>query len=566
MFKRFLEFLKGDSDREHVEGSYLSHLLDQVEPSVVEALKSCPQHDPLLLVAIEILRTTDEERWPEQEIRHPLVDAESPGHDPPPPPNGDADSPSTLDITEDVERVRENLVDDLVDTEEASRGEEETRDPNEPREDDDPSSNDLDAQDTDEPSRDESPEPPEAPDSPPPPPDGSPSADELADQPVDEPGYEVTSTVEVDSPHRQNHEVSPSQDGLPRLDSEPVLQAGRVFLGVLIENDRLPVDMQMELEDIERARDLLLGYFLGSDEVGQQAQAMLETVEDKFSEGLYSQAEILLELFESDRSTRIENDRNLFYDEMILRFGEHRRHGMQTGESSELQSRIESARTDDEAEDELFDWLAESSFLSFNMLARDLDELERWEDVAAHSSRGGVVEDFTSVIPPERWRLPSEFSRSLLELADDYISPEQVEVYILDHVKTCYFVLRAMGDTGLESYLDVFFDWFDEAFGVDGVALMPDLYQEMTSNERLIGDVFGELYAEHLAEDAEAIRRQWTRRDVESGIAHFYETLESAPLDQLRPGHYNLGHFILDDLFGLEYPTSRFAFNMHRLS
>jgi hypothetical protein len=557
MFKRFLEFLKGDSDRETFEGSYLSHLLDVVEPSVVDALEDCPQHDPLLLVVVEILRTTSDGRWGDQEVRSPLVDAESPVNEPPPPPDNDTSSPSTLDITEDVEQMRRDLVGDIVD------------------EDEEPSNDDFDEHSgaEDDPSASEETSPTsssgDAPDDPPPaPPDEPdvPPSDEFEEnRREDQLGYKITSTVEVDTPHRPDAPRAGRGDG-PRLDAEPVLQAGRVFLGVLIENDRLPVDMQMEVEDIEGARDLLLGYFLGADDVGQQARAMLETVEEKFSEGLYSQAAILLELFESDRTTRIENDRNLFYDEMILRFGEHQRHGMEPGDADELVSHLETAREDASGEDELFEWLAESSFVSFDILARDLDELERWEDVAAGSSRHEVVEDFTSVIPPERWRRPSEFSRPLIDLVDDYLSPDRIETYVLDHVKTCYFILRAMGDTGLEPYLDVFFDWVEGTFDVDGVALMPPLYQEMTANERLIEDIFGELYGEHFAERADAVRDEWTRSDLESGLDHFYDMLDATDLETLRPGHYNLGGFVLDDLFDLEYPSAEFAFNMHRLS
>ncbi len=40
-----------------------------------------------------------------------------------------------------------------------------------------------------------------------------------------------------------------------------------------------------------------------------------------------------------------------------------------------------------------------------------------------------------------------------LEQITEHICSESLRDFVINHLKTCYFVLRAVGDTGLESYL-----------------------------------------------------------------------------------------------------------------
>ena len=83
MFKRFLKFFRGDDEApdEPFEGSYLDHLLGQVKPVVVSQLAEEPDHDPLLLVVVGILRYTMINAW-SPKLRSPLTDSQSPGKRP----------------------------------------------------------------------------------------------------------------------------------------------------------------------------------------------------------------------------------------------------------------------------------------------------------------------------------------------------------------------------------------------------------------------------------------------------------------------------------------------------
>lgn len=352
----------------------------------------------------------------------------------------------------------------------------------------------------------------------------------------------------------------------PRVDTEVVLEMGRVFLGMLVENDALPVDLQMSIEEIRQARKLLEGYFLEGTEVESRAREMLRMVEEKFDEGLFSQARILLQLFDADRQTRIENDRNLFYDEMILRFGIQRRHPVGEDIEEKFTERVRQFEGEPEEFEELLVWLSETIYVTFDVYGRDQRAVEQWREISETSVRPGASERLLEVIPPVRWRLLDEYSRPVAEIIGEQLTADYVEEYVTNHVKTCYFILRAVGDTGLEGYLDVFFDWTEETFDVDGPALMPWIYTETTANERLIDEIFHELYLAHFESDVEAIREEWDRDAIEGAVEEVVDDVAEADLSEIPPGHYDFGRFVLDKLFAVEYGEADFPFKMHRLA
>jgi len=358
----------------------------------------------------------------------------------------------------------------------------------------------------------------------------------------------------------------PDEEPLPSVDSEIVLEMGRVFLGMLVENDALPVELQLNAEEIGEARRLLYGYFLGDDLVDDRAREMLRLVEEKFDEGMFSQARILLQLFDADKQTRIENDRNLFYEEMILRFGIQRRHPVADEVAERFSERVDRYDGSDEKLLEFFVWLSQSIYVTFNLYGRNERDVEEWREIAGLSERPGAADRLLDVIPPRRWRLLDEFRRPAAAILEERLTADFLEDYVTEQVKTCYFILRAVGDTGLEPYLDVFFDWVDEAFGVDGPALMPPLYTETTANERLIDDIFHELYVEEFASEAESICEEWEADVIEEAVDDVVERIGSTDLGDIPPGHYDLGRLVLDELFGLEYPADDLPFKMHRIT
>ena len=682
MLEKFLKFFRGDSEEnETLPGSYLSHLLDEIEPHMREELEECPKHDPLPLLVALTLKKTGDDRF-DHDLKCPVVDADSVSLEPPPPPGPSADQlddtneappPAPMsppdeeegedEAEEEAEVDEETAADDEAQEEESGadeQAEEEAREVDEQDETDDEDGDeteadasedtddeadeaeladdgeesddgdddaeaeeeasdetDADAEDAEAEEDDEDEEESDASDA-----DDDDDGDDDGESGSDENEVSETdktneiehaeSTEEdetdeygevqpeglVDDPHAQEleatneeldtdvyemeaaveaemnraaeagriHGADTVEDSPLRVDSEIVLEMGRVFLGMLVENDCLPVELQMSPEEIDQARRLLAGYFLGDAGLEQRAREMLRLVEEKFDEGMFSQARILLQLFDADDSTRIENDRNLFYEEMILRFGIQRRHPVGSGIHDKLGERLEAFSDDPGELEELFDWLAETIYVSFDLYGRDSERVGHWRELAEMSERPRAADRLLDVIPSPRWRLLSQFSDSAVDLLDDQLTRDYVADYVTEHVKTCYFVLRAVGDTGLEPYLDVFFDWVDEEFDVDGPGLMPRLYNETTANERLIDEIFDDLYAEHFEEQVEEQREAWTPEQLEKAVGRALGKLSDNDLSEIPPGHYDFGRFVLDELFEIDYPSGEFPYKMHRIT
>lgn len=498
MFKEFLSFLGGSSDPDTIpEGGYLDHLLEEVEPRVERELDRCPDHDPLLLVAAEVMRTLTDDRWEDQELRCPVADTDSPPkQDPPPPPDAEAES-------KDVKS-------------------------------------------------------------------GGAFQEDPANDGSDD--FEIESTAEI-PPETTNRvrsvdlsEETAQQQPDYRLDADPILQASRIFYGVLVENDRLPVDLQMRPAAIAAARDLLLAYFSNDGEVKQKARNLMVVVEDKFNDGFFSQAKILVQLFEADEGTINENDRNLFYDDMLMRFGQKDTAEGLRVDRTELDAQFDALVEEEIGLPEFFDTMATEYAISMNVLAEPDQTASRWNELARKSNRVTDETDALELLPSRRWRPMSAFDREPGELLDDYVAPRSMEAYVQRHLKVAFFILRAVGDTGMEPYLDTVFDWSEEAFGVDGPALMPALYQEATDSKRSIDEIFGQVYRDSYREAAREVVQQWDRDAVESAAGEVASRIPELELARLSGGHFDFGGLVLDELFGLDFHDPTFAVKIHQLT
>ena len=602
MFKRFLKFFRGDENTpaEPFEGSYLDHLLTRLKPHISEQLEDCPEHDPLLLVVAGILRFTMMNAWSPQ-LRTPLVDSQSPGR----PAKSSAsqspapDSASTSEFaarTDEDEEPEEEIGTDTIDEsmslaglqdesedESEDEGEDEDEDEDEGEgegedEDEDEGDNEDDAIELDDDAIEETriPEPPPMP----PMPRSTRKTEEIDVEEVRQASLQasLTETMEMDRVEPELHDptieieqdtlfgAQSSADGRPRVDGEEVLQAGRVFLGLLIENDRLPIELQLSVAETTLARDLLLGFFVGNDDFEEKARKLLTLVEQKFGEGLFSQARILLQLFHTDEQTRINNDRNLFYEDMILRLGIRRRHRMSAEELSRFDTLLSDARTPAGAL-AVSKWLSEVCLIHLHSFNRDPAQVAEWSAVLDDTSRVGARENFLRYLPARRWRAIGSFEEyDILEQMRRHVTLETAREFVIAQVKTCYFVLRAVGDTGLEAYLDTFFDWSSETFGVNGTRLMPELYKRSMMDPEPMATILDEIYEKHYAEATLELIEEITDEQIDAAVYDALQAMGKCDLGEVAPGYYDLGSFVFDQLFGVEYSTCEFPFKIHRLT
>jgi hypothetical protein len=413
---------------------------------------------------------------------------------------------------------------------------------------------------------------------PPPPPESGETSEDAAqkgafdDDPADRGGdFQIESTAEIPpETTRRVRSVNVSEESTEapdyRLDADPILRAARVFYGVLVQNDRLPVSLQMRPKDIAAARDLLLAYFSEDGELKQKARNLMAVVEKKFNEGYFSQAKILIRLFDADEGTLNENDRNLFYDDMLMRFGQkNATEGMRL-DRTVLDAKFD-ALVDGEIElPEFFDTMAEEYGVHINVLAEPATSVDHWDELFERSNRVTTKTGSVDVLPERRWRPMSTFGRDPGELLDGYVGPTSMGPYVQRHLKTAFFILRAVGDTGMEPYLDTVFDWSETAFEVDGPALMPRIYKEATDSNRSIDEIFDDVYEEFYSEPAEEAVQAWDRDDVEEAAGTVASRIPELELNRLSSGHFDFGGLVLDELFGLEFHDATFAVKIHQLT
>ncbi len=632
MLKRFLKFFKNSESTEmpEFEGSYLDFLLEQIEPQVTAELEACEAHDPLLLVIVEILRTSMRGVWSPETTR-PLTDQHTPHAQqrqgtaaPPPPPPAPprpvpADETNELDLVDDA-IPSDEVIDDLAEAEQVqsydpavdvdaelieesrlSDPDEELPPPAPPAADDAPSEDAEDeedvediedeahaedeaGEDSDDAAVHEPHEDDDAPD------DGADTIEEDAPAPDDDDEHveeveeiltedselieeiveeertaEYVGTVDEDDGETTAEfdveDVQASQ--APRADRKEVLQAGRVFLGMLIENDRLPFELQLGMEETLLARDLLVGYFVGNEDFEDKAQQLLRIVEQKFGEGRFSQARILLQLFQTDPQRRIKHDRNIFYEDMIQRLGIRRRNPVATETLKEFKAFTGTLV-------ELMRWLEETLFIKFHMFTRQPETAKKWRDIGDLSSIDGSTEYLLRFLPPRRWRALYRKSdaddATLRAQLAEHICNETLATYVTNQLRTCYFVLRAVGDTGLEGYLDTFFEWTRDALDVNATSLLPEIYRRSMGENDMMKTIFTDLYNRSLRGPSEQFLDGVSDDVIEEALDEAIAFIRACNLNEVPPGNYDLGGFVYDKLFGVVYPKPEFAFKLHRLT
>lgn len=569
MLKRLLKFFKGGEEPLAPEhgGSYLDFLMEQARPGVQAELDRCPEHDPLLLMIVQILNVSMRGAW-SQRIQRPLRDTHSP-----PLPSLDYPTSAEESVAEEdeVELVSEE---EIVETSEASDDDDESltyedtsrlevppqldpavEEDTSPRaalpeshlQDDDPGgTQEIDPEVIANAARKAPPAPPPAP-----------------------AGFKKAKGPEDTQDGLLAADPSDAGDSLPRADRKEVLQAGRVFLGMLIENDRLPPDLQLGLEETALARDLLVGYFVGASQYEAKAQKLLRIVEQKFGDGLFSQARILLQLFQTDRDTRVRNDRNIFYEDMIQRLGVRRRQSL-APELAERYKQLLSELSEQPSEEEillLIRWLSQHLGIKLHLFVRPRSSVDAWRKTTQLSSLVGATEHFLRYLPPRRWRAPVDLNdRSLALQLRDHLSPETLSIYVVNHLRASYFVLRAVGDTGLEGYLDTFFDWASQSLDYNATALCPELYRRSMSDGDAMSAIFQDIYDRNLRARAEDKLRQIDEAAVRAALRGIVAHLRACDLHDLPAGNYDLGALVIDQLLKVSYPQPEFAFKVHRLT
>lgn len=565
LFKRFRH--TGDPSRDidhpHLEAmalqapgrSYLDLLLEEISPAVATRLAAHPDSDPLLEIAAAALMAIFPARF--EALDGPLSDDWTPSHTPPPPPEqGLPPIPTAVPAAPDLQEEDSETFETLDESSVVGEVELEDEDDSEVFETLDESSVvgavDADAWDEQEAASaaiDETGELEVADDR-----DGAPAGFVSA----------LDDTAEFDVPVAR---AASSVSWPVSLYSAEMLHGARVLLAVLLDNDRLPLASQLSVAELLVAADLWTQLVAQAQGIEQRVEPLARLVEQKFAAGSFGQVKLLLQLFPANAETRISNDRQIFYEDMILRMGIRRRQSLAQSAVDDLKAGLKGLHLDEEAATpEIFGALAESAGVSMHLYTREPSELEPWRELAQGCELPNARAYLLGMVPPRRWRpVVGRSERPLLRLLKEHLVKPMARDHIILHLKATYFVLRAVGDTGLEPYLDDFLDFSSQVCGVDAERFMPEIYRRTLGSAESIGAIFLDIYSRHYQKAIEA------RMDAldEDAICEAFDTamarIAKSELAEQAPGDFNLGGFVLDAHLGLELSQPGFGFKLYRL-
>lgn len=386
------------------------------------------------------------------------------------------------------------------------------------------------------------------------------------------------------------HKEEPGRCPIPdlALQDAQLIKAGRAYLALLNENDQMPPGRQLTRSELAMPRGLLLDFFLDQSGLQRRAQEVLGLIERKFSEREFHQANILLQLFETDQSTRVQNERKLFYEDMIQRLGIRRRDALSGSVSQTIREHFEDISRALQSGDQTFgaeedddllqnhgrfvpvtrslNWLAEEYQIRFCVLLRDPEMTRSWREVAK-LGEDVYASAMERIVPPARWRLTREYEEvPLLQVLKSHLSLNAIQEYVRTLTRSCYFVLLAVGDTGLEGFIDTYFDWLKDKFQIDGTAFIDRLHRESTMGEQTLQETLDAIYEEFFAEVFDKIRDEITPERLDDAVQNMTALFQKADLAEVAPGYFNLGGFVLDQLLEVPYPSNEFSFKLHRIS
>lgn len=350
--------------------------------------------------------------------------------------------------------------------------------------------------------------------------------------------------------------------GSLELEEDERAQFVTTYAGMLLENDALPPDLQLSQEDLEKPRALLLAFFGGEGNVQKEASRVLTFIEERFASARFGQARMLLRLFDTDEVTRRNNERNLFYEEMILRFMSERTSNIRDADACRA-TLAESLSSPGEALRKVAEVLSARAGVRLHLQVQPPPPNAWTKDLAkASAETQDIVEAF---IPGWRWRpvatLPGSFSDHL----GAHLGRRRVDDYVLDLVRSAYFVTLAPGATGFEDFMFRFVEW--ATANLDGVAtrILPDVHRASTIDEVPLPDALEDIRHRFVA-GSRFESGEFSREAIQEAAIAVHEELAQFDPSKLPEGDYDLGGLIADKLVDFPHVSMVEALRVHRLT
>lgn len=363
----------------------------------------------------------------------------------------------------------------------------------------------------------------------------------------------------------------------------------RLYFQFLRDNERLPLGSQIPLHEIKLVWETLLAFFgeseLEQDKIGQ----VFRLIQRKMEAGLIAQAWLLLNIFDYQRSVRLDNERSLFLEEMALLFSKRQDMG-QRAISPELHALLEQAAEDASLLPEVAERLAAELGIRLLVLREDAKEQAGWAAVwlqagsqpssgtdggAQQGEEGEAAPESVDASPAEllppllctrKWRPPTCFSPETDEgLLAALHSPESVRAYCDALLKGVYFLILITESTGYEEFLTTFIEWLRTLVGPEAMRVFSTFHAKVTLDEKTINEsleaVFTSAPLDMLTERVATV----SGAELAAAARDLFAACASEDLLAVAPGNYSLDGLLLDRCLGFSMPRFDLSWRLHRL-
>ena len=331
------------------------------------------------------------------------------------------------------------------------------------------------------------------------------------------------------------------------------------WLNLLLDNHRLPPQLQLDADGLQPARALLAGYFLKQGDFDKAVAGLLAFVEERFNGGHFAQAAGLLQIFESDLPTRRNNERQLFFEELQAAFGTTSNGSAPTADA--WKRLIKTAPQT--SWDRLFwmiDHLRNHANIRLHCLDKPRTEGTRWTTCTENLSPMQRNELIDRVQPPQ-WRMPeAAFLRANIAAHLNYFSVEQ---YVTRLTRVAYYLLLASGKTGYEGLILDFYRWLGDHFDTLPSRLLPLIHRETTVDDMFLSDSLQGCLESVLSAPRETLVVP-SERHIDDAVVEVCEQLAAIDPRDVAPGEYDLGGLFLDQILGFRNAPVEHRLRMHR--
>ncbi|MBN1946285.1 MAG: hypothetical protein JW797_11465 [Bradymonadales bacterium] len=351
--------------------------------------------------------------------------------------------------------------------------------------------------------------------------------------------------------------------------SEPDEEQGKVlktYLTLLCDNDILPPSCQLTREEVGLTWRLLKSFTRSDEATPKHFDSVLGLLEEKFQSGKYSQANLLLRLFETTEARRRNNERTLFYEQMITRFGAHRTEPLPKSLHKRFRQKLANLHEPAVLILAAAEWLHANVNVNLDIPLRDTEEYLAWQEVLKLSTQSTDHHETLDILAPARLRDVTEIADTDLPgRLQKLVNTDTLHQYVAQLLRCCYFVVLVTGKTGFEPFIKSFLHWVEHNLDYPGTRLLPELHRRTTVGDEGLELAITDIVKTHLGKPIEALRQRLDYSCIDAAIAALAQELEKLPLNMLAPGEYDLFGLVLDRATRIEIEDPSILLRIHRI-